>query len=441
MNWLVILMMLALFGLLMAGLAAYRRLAHPDPEWLRKLVHMSMGVVTLSFPWLFTEVWPVLVLAGAFFVVLLSLRVLAPLRARYGGVIGGVARQSHGELCFPLAVGLLFYFSGGHPLFFCVPMLILTFADALSALIGSRYGRLRYATDDGQKSVEGSLTFFLVAFLSTLVPLNLFTRVDHMQISLIALGIGLLSMMIEASAWRGLDNLFIPLAVLVMLQSYLKLTPAQMAVQLGLVVVLFVFMLIWRGRTTLKDSAVLGAALGFYLFWAVGGWRWLLPPLILVLSYWCFAPRYQRNAERVHDNHVVISVSAVGLAWMFLAKALDRPDFFFPFTLAFAVHLAIIGVIRWRRSAPGLPAAVPITTCVAVSWLLLFGPYVLVEQWSRTAFHAAAVAPAGIALGVVLFYFTQPGMDDCPNDPERWMRQSGVAALGSVLGSVPFYLI
>lgn len=432
--WLGIAIVLAIFAVLMGALSIFQRLAHPHPEWLRKLIHMGMGIVTLTFPWLFSKAWPVLLMSGLFAVLLLGLRLLAPLRERYGGVIGGVARQSLGEIYFPVAVGLLFYFSKGDPLLYGVPILILTFADALSALIGARHGRIRYSTDDGQKSVEGSATFFIVAFLGTWIPLLLLTQTGRWPLVLIASCIALLCMMIEASAWRGLDNLFLPLAAFIMLQTYLKLTAAEMAVRLGVAVTLFLFMLVWRARTTLKDSALLGAALGLYLCWVVGGWRWLVAPLILVGSYTFFFRHDRRNIERIHNNHVVVAVASVGLVWLWLAKMLGRPDFYYPFTLSFAAHLAMIGMARWKRSSPYLLATAPVIICTLLGWLLLFGPYLLIERFQRPALWAAALAPAGIGLAAIIFYAIQPGMNDCPNTTARWVRQAAAAALGSAAG-------
>jgi len=432
--WLGIAIVLAIFAVLMGALSLYRRLARPHPEWLRKLIHMGMGMVTLAFPWLFSDAWPVLLLAGLFAALLLSLRLLTPLRERYGGVVGDVARQSLGEIYFPLAVGLLFYSSKGDPLLYGVPMLILTFADALSALIGVWHGRIRYTTDDGQKSVEGSATFFTVAFLSTWIPLAVVARTGHWEIVLMASCIALLCTMIEASAWRGLDNLFLPLAAFIMLQTYLELTVAQMAVRLGVAATLFVFMLAWRSRTTLKDSALLGAALGLYLCWAVGGWRWLVAPLMLVGSYTFFFHHERRNTERIHDNHVVVAIASVGLVWLWLARILERPDFYYAFTVSFAAHLAMIGMARWKRSAPYLPPTALGITCTLLGWLLLFGPYLLIEGFRQPALRAAALAPAGIGLAAFIFYAIQPGMNDCPNTTARWVRQATAAALGSAAG-------
>ena len=48
---------------LMAALAYFHKNHAPHPELVRKLLHIGMGLVTLSFPYLFDAAWPVIVLA------------------------------------------------------------------------------------------------------------------------------------------------------------------------------------------------------------------------------------------------------------------------------------------------------------------------------------------------------------------------------------------
>ena len=54
------------FAALIAGLRVLRDAGAANPELLRKLLHIGMGVVSLSLPWLFDTPWPVLVMAGLF---------------------------------------------------------------------------------------------------------------------------------------------------------------------------------------------------------------------------------------------------------------------------------------------------------------------------------------------------------------------------------------
>ena len=199
-----------------------------------------MGLVTLALPWLFVATWPVLLLAAAFTCFLIALRYSPALRRLLGGVIDGVARDSMGEICFPVAAGLVFLLSAGDPLLFCIPMLVLALADAAAALVGARYGTLLYATADGHKSVEGSLAFLVVAFLCSHITLLLFTDTGAAECLAIALAMALLVMLLEAIAWGGLDNLFIPLGAFFLLKAFLQLELIALEFSVALAIVLTV---------------------------------------------------------------------------------------------------------------------------------------------------------------------------------------------------------
>jgi phytol kinase len=84
----------------------------------------------------------------------------------------------------------VFWLSPDDPLLFVIPMLVLSLADAVAALIGISYGRLRYESTDGIKSAEGSAAFFCAAFFSVHVPLLLFTQVGRAETLLISLVLG-----------------------------------------------------------------------------------------------------------------------------------------------------------------------------------------------------------------------------------------------------------
>src|SRR5207244_6099507 len=186
---------------------------------------------------------------------------------------------------------------------------------AMAALIGVRYGQAHYLTADGRKSLEGSVAFFLVAFFCAHVPLLLVTDdVGRAETLLIALLLAWLAMMFEAIAWAGLDNLALPLVSYLLLKVYFGLGIEDLVLRLAVTGALTVFALLYCGRSTLVGSAVLGVVLVGYITWALGDWPWLLPPLILFLTYTMLSPRTPANAQRVHNIHAVVCVSAVGLA-------------------------------------------------------------------------------------------------------------------------------
>jgi len=141
----VFLAMAALMGsfvLLILGLAVYRRVASPQPESVRKLLHVISGLLTLSFPFLFTDIWPVLFLTASSATLIAAMKWMRPVRAHLGGVVGGEDRSTLGEIYFPIAVAIVFWLSHGKsPLLFCIPIVVLALADATGALIGIQIGR------------------------------------------------------------------------------------------------------------------------------------------------------------------------------------------------------------------------------------------------------------------------------------------------------------
>jgi phytol kinase len=447
--WLGIGLVLVLLVALMGGLRLVQRLVAPHPEVVRKLMHVGMGLTTLSFPWLFTDIWPVLLLAGLSMAALATVRCVSGLKSGLGSVIGGVARKSLGEFYFTLSVACLFWLTRDQPfrlILYCIPLLILTLADAVAALIGIRYGQRRYATIDGQKSAEGSIAFFLVAFFSAHVPLLLGTDVGRAQTLLIALALSLFVMMCEAIAWHGFDNLLIPLASYLLLKTYLGppvMETGPLAIRVCVLCGLLLVAWTWRRQTTLAGSALFGAAIVGYLSWALGGWEWLLPPLTVFLTYAFLSPRDGVNRLPTHNVEAVIATSAAGLIWLFLSRVLGRRDFYFPFVLAFTAQLAIIGLVRTKGAHPSIHALPLVTTSILKACLLIFVPFVLIDwQCGITGCTVKCVVTGllAVSFAVLVFFSTQPGLDDCPTDSARWLRQATHAGLASVLGLASLYV-
>lgn len=431
---------LLVFSGLMGALTYVQRRFSPDPELVRKLFHIGMGLFTLTLPWLFDSIQPVLALTVALLSLMFGLRHIESLRTRFGRVLGGVGRSSLGEIYFPLSVALLFYLTRDKIVFYVIPILILTLADSTAALIGVRYGKSRYQGIDGAKSAEGSIAFFAVAFMSTHAPLLLFTQTGRAESLLIAAILGLLVMLFESIAWRGLDNLFIPLAAWLLLRRYETMTTDALLARLLFTFLFSAGVFLYRRRTTLNDGALLGVVLLGYIYWWLGGWRWMLPPLILFLGYQFFAPRTERNAQRVHNFHAVLSVCAAGLLWSGLALLLRRGDLLLPYAAAYAAHLAIAGIARLKFDYPKLKTSTVLVTCIAKSWLVMAFVYLVWEGITPATLMHAVVGLASVAASALVFYAWQPKMEDCPTDGPRWQRQALVGALGSAIAAIPVLL-
>jgi hypothetical protein len=92
----------------------------------------------------------------------------------------------------------------------------------------------------------------------------------------------------------------------------------------------------------------------------------------------------------------------------------------------------IIGIARLGRDYPRLPVSVLLVSCILQSWLLMLGPLLLLE--GRWMFWPALWGLGPLAVAGLLFCWLQPGLDDCPTDTSRWIRQALLAGGASVLG-------
>jgi phytol kinase len=404
-------------------------------EWTRKLAHIGTGAMSISFPWIFSSRISVFIVCGASIILLLAMRYVPFMRSHLSGVLDDVARESWGELYFPVSVALLFQLAHGDKMQYAIPLLVLTIADTVAALTGAEYGKHGYATTEANKSVEGSIAFFCAAFFSVNVVLVVFSNVGRVETLLISLDIGVIVMLLEAIAWRGLDNIFIPLGVFILLRLYLAMPVNQLWNRFRVAVVLVIFVTAYARKTTLQGSALLAAALVLYISWALGGWQWLIPPAILLLSYTFFFPGKITAADRTHNVYAVLSIASAGLVWLFLYRIWQEPGFFFPYTVAFAIHLA---VIAWNLLYPRYSSArVVMIACVLLSWVLMFAPYVLIEGRSRVSLvqSAAALVICFVAFGI--FYLSEPRHEGIyPATTARWWRQAGIVLLSTLAARI-----
>jgi len=420
--WVGIPTILAALAGLLAGLRRYRARAEVDPEWTRKGAHVVMGGVTLTFPWVFEAVWPVVVLAALALALMVGLRVSGTLHETLGQALHGVDRASYGELCFPVAVGGLFVLSAGEPLLFCVPILLLGLADPAAAAVGLRHGTVLYTTDDGVKSGEGSAGFFLVAFFCVHVPLLLGTDTGRVETLLIATILGLLVTALEAISWRGLDNLFVPLGGYVFLTSYMTMSPEALLLRLVVIAVLLSIPFLWYRRSTLNGSASFMAALVGYVTWSIGGLSGLAAPALLYFGYTTLWPAATRKTPHGHRVHNVLGVASVGLGWLFLTVAVGAPALLYPYTVAYAAFVAVIGVEHTDAfrdaDAPGLARDdLPFLAASTLRSAVPFLPLLWLVEGTRLSMMVPLGVGLVVAVGITATIFSAfaPTFREQPN--------------------------
>lgn len=289
-----------------------------SPEISRKTVHVCMGLACLTFPWIFKTPQPVWILAITASTLLFILRNIPALRYGIGHALHGVERLSCGEILFAPAIATVFHFAHGHPVYYIVPVAILTVADAAGALAGKRWGKIRYACGEDYKTVEGSLAFLFSAMICVFLPLYWLTDLSIFHMIAISIILALLTMISEGISDRGFDNLILPLGALFVLHRLIPLDSGQLITRLVALAFLFCLVL-WGSRwSTLNGSSLLGGALLTYGCIILGTWHYSLPLLALFVCH-MMTSYHHRLAERlVHSIKAVIGVSIACLPWLIL---------------------------------------------------------------------------------------------------------------------------
>lgn len=266
------------FLALLVTAEAWRYFLRPPTEYTRKLVHAGGGFIALGLPQLVSSHWVVLVLGG-------SMGALFVLSKRFGWLasVHAVERRSRGAEYYPVVIYLLFVLAANEPWKYVAAVLNLAVADASAAIIGKRFGRIKYRVADQCKSLEGSLAFYVASFLVTLGPLLWWSPLkdspgEWAHYCLAAHLIALLVTCFEAVSQDGQDDLWIPLGALLVLTKTFQTDVADLWVQnLSFVGILVVASTVARFSRTFELAGVLIFCLSSYGCWAMGSFDWALP--------------------------------------------------------------------------------------------------------------------------------------------------------------------
>jgi len=430
-----VLLLLALASGLIVALRLYqlRATPPPGPEFVRKLFHIGGGIIGLSLPWLFDSLVPVLVLAGAITSAFAAMRFVRQLRSGVGQVLLGVDRRTVGEFCYIASIALLFWLSHGDKLLYSVPLLILALADAFAALVGEEYGKLPLHMWQERKSYEGAAAFILTAYFCVHVPVLLWGNTGRLESLMIALDVSVMVMMAEVAAWWGLDNLIIPVWGYMLLKSLLKMDAIELASHLAFLLALALFMRFWRNRTTLGDDALFGATLWGYVVWAVGGWRWVVPPLIQLAIYATITVKTPLDRQRMFRFPIVLANILGSIFWLLAYRQSDEPALLLPFAACFASNVAIIALVRHKLVAPDLAWRQAVSANVAKGMLVMVPSVLALDRFTISALLDLAAGLIAVYAATAFFYRLQPGLTTFPVDAGRWTRQALVVAATSIL--------
>lgn len=368
-------------------------------EVQRKMVHIGTGLYALVLPWLFPDRWPVYVLVALTLGVMLVLRTPG---SKLGGTLHGVGRQSHGDFLLAISVGLCLFLAQDQLYLYVLPIAVLTLADAAAALAGSTYGRRFFVVEDGQKSVEGSAVFFAVTLVISFVCLLLMTPFAPANIIVVSLMVAAFGTLVEAQSWRGFDNLFLPLGLLIFLSVHAgDALPDLLLLAAFFALCSLAFRIVSRRIGLEAHTARVFVISVFLLFAMTDVQNTVFPIAVLAAHVWC--RRASPCNARFPDLDLVAGLALVSFFWLTLGTATGWGAISFYGLTAMAMMVGLCALALAPQSVWGRVAGVCIivvTSCALRLWLLGFNP--AASNWNGPMWPAVAASVTVVAMATLL---------------------------------------
>ncbi|MES2766038.1 MAG: hypothetical protein V4642_09225 [Bacteroidota bacterium] len=340
-----------IYGAIFILAELWRHFGKPTPEATRKFVHLSGGIVSLSFSYVFQSHWTVLALGVLFISIIAGTRKLGILQS-----VHGVTRKSQGQVYYPIAIYFTFLICSllKKPHFYVISVSVLAVADTLAALIGVRYGTKKYRVEDEKKSIEGSVIFFLATFIIVHLGLLLLGDLGRMESVVAAFVIASLVTIFEAVSLGGADNLFIPFGTLLLLQKFTPNPADEMFRQLAILMGIFILICgIAQHTRKLSMSGAVGVAMLSYAAWALVDYRWFLPVITgyLLFNYTNLIIETPQTNLSKFRIRAVFYTAIIPLVWVFVANYYYFKGTAQNFLVPYIVSLAASISIYWERRA------------------------------------------------------------------------------------------
>jgi dolichol kinase len=329
-------------------LVGLRRGWHAEVQ--RKGVHVVVGLFAMALPLLFADRWPVILLVVLALAAMVLMRIPRGVLGRAGAAIHSVERRSFGDIWLALSIGFLFLRAEGSYVLYGLPLAIITLSDAAAALTGSAYGRRRFAAAGGAKSWEGVVAFAMVGWIVAMSMLLLFSDVPRENVILLGFIIATFGAMVEAVSWRGLDNLFVPLAIHFFLIGYMDAEPARLIALAAIVFAASAAVQPLSGRLRLEPHVARAYVVALFVLLGVGEFDGALFPVIAMTCYLA-GRRVLPDAGRIPDLDFLGVLCGTALIWYFTGETVGTTaiHFYNAAMAGFALGYVVLGLAAAGR--------------------------------------------------------------------------------------------
>ncbi len=196
-----ILGLVLVYGYVVLLIVISEKLINKYPNFSRKFLHIMVGNILFILP-LFQSRWVITFLAAAPFIVLTFLiSPYSPLKIK-----DKISSSGHG-------LGLVYYaisWTVMALIFFeqlwiiAVGIAAMSYGDGMASLVGMKYGKIRYNICGDNKTLEGSITMFIVLIVTLTVVLAYYAMPIQ---PLVIVSVALVATVMEGITPKGLDNI------------------------------------------------------------------------------------------------------------------------------------------------------------------------------------------------------------------------------------------
>ncbi len=323
-----------------------RKSLHWSQEATRKIVHIAVGLLLLLTPLLLKNSLPLLAIS-AFFTVF---NFIALRKDLLPGI--HIDRNNFGTVYYAFSffvLVLLFWYQ--FKVIIIAAMMVMAVGDAAAAIVGNNTSNPhRYFLIRDQKSVEGSVSMFIVSVLSIFCVLLLYppngviaghSIAGHLIISVFT---AIIATAAEALGDKGNDNLSVPLLSAVVLYFLLN-SGDQQLIRFGLGLLLGFLIAIMSFRAAfLSGSGAVSTFLLAAIVFGFGGWAWTIPILTFFILSSLLSKlgkakkrRYDLIFEKGSRRDFGQVIANGGLAGLLMSAYILFPD---P-----AIHICYLGAL------------------------------------------------------------------------------------------------
>jgi len=387
---------------LIAGLSKTGKRWNLAAETGRKLVHVAIGLFALTLP-LFLNRSSFAIFALIGFITLGLLR-LPRVQQTLSRSVHAIERKSWGDILLLLSISVLFFLASGDPLLYILPLSVITLSDACAALVGTQYGQRKFGSTDREKSLEGTVIFFLITWVITVTILILTPSVNRDTILALATIIAAFASLVEASSWRGLDNLFVPIGIYALL-AFNPQSQHEQLVLAGLFIAILILSAFSMRLFSISRHACRSLAICLFLTIGLSSFFHALFAMGSLIAYISLR-RFSDDGAR-DDLEFVVMLTLIGTFWL-LAGNIANLNAISLYMMNFAAILA--GFISahftsWYRTKRLVTTIISgLVVLLSYGFLIHFETMLPLSGINITLLGALAIA----ATTILGFFTTQP---------------------------------